>query len=143
MPAIDSATFPLLVSVTECNWLQLPTVVEPNERLVAERDAVGDCAVMVLAGLAVILSVDDSASVAVRVSAVVALLIERLLKVADPPDKAADVVPPSRLALSDITTALVAAAATEPLSVSATTGLGVRGTPAAWVEAGLVLKLSA
>ena len=82
------------------------------------------------------------ARVAVSVSLLVGAVRMRLLKVAEPPARLAEVVPPSSAALSVIEMELVAAAAT-PFSVRLTTGEGEIAAPGvtrAGDEGGSVVK---
>jgi hypothetical protein len=84
-----------------------------------------------------------SASVAVSVSLLTVLFTIRLLKLAEPEIRGAEVVPPRKEALSIIETVAVAAVAGAPLSVSATTGAGFNACPEIADTGGSVVKLSA
>ena len=94
-----------------------------------------DCAVTLIDEL--------SAMVAVSVSVADAVEMSRLLKVAEPDERVAEVVPLSSDAASAMETELVAAAAVVPFSVSWTTGAGDIAVPVATVVGGSVEKATA
>jgi hypothetical protein len=77
------------------------------------------------------------------VSPLVAPEITRLLNVAEPEERLAVVVPPSKVALSDTVTPLVAGANTVPLSVKVTTGAGESAVPIKPLNGGSVVNAKA
>ena len=80
--------------------------------------------------------------VAVRESLDSAVWVKRLLKVADPAERAVEVVPISTPSISVIVMRPLAAEAATPLSVNPTTGAGEIGSDVAMVG-GSVVKASA
>ena len=147
MLVIVKVALPVLVRVTDCDALAVPSVIAPKERPVDDKLTPGAytfkvvlaCTARFNGGLRPGFRLRD----AVSLSPFVALDMTRLLNVAEPEERLAEVVPPKSEALSDIVTGMVGTVATTPLSFNPPTGAGESACPGVPLAGGWVVKDSA